>query len=227
MSNPLSLPDLTRSDAASIITSTWRVGGRERQRAAADATMSLWDRLPWPEDCISLNCYLSTDGQLIWFLGQWTSEEAHRVFTRTQREEIARGVDGVVPNIERLGVIRSRRHTSLPRPEGVYPGCIVVVTIATDDPARQVRVAETMAAHVARPPSGTSLAGGLGAHLFFSTDGTRVLNYAEWTSERAHQEALDGGALGSKRGIFDGMAGIQGIGVDRYTLYRRLVRPAR
>jgi hypothetical protein len=42
--------------------------------------------------------------------------------------------------------------------------------------------------------------GGISGHFHVSTDGTRVLNYAEWTSEEAHREALERssrGAVGS------------------------------
>jgi hypothetical protein len=52
------------------------------------------------------------------------------------------------------------------------------------------------------------------------------LVYAEWTSEAAHKDALQSGALGGKRGIFEGMLGVEGIGYDRFHLYRRLVCPS-
>ena len=54
----------------------------------------------------------------------------------------------------------------------------------------------------------------------FSLDGTRVVLYAEWTSEEAHREAIETATFGGGRGIFDGVPGIDGLSVNRYQLYR-------
>ena len=224
MSEPRCYPDLIRPDVGCVVTSAWYVGTRERQRAAADAAIDMWKKLPWPQECISLNCYLSTDGKLVWFYGQWTSEEAHREFTRTQRPLVTDGVDQAVPNIQRMGVVRSRLHHSISGGPDLFPGIVVLVTIATDGPERQLQAEETIRTRVIAGDESPH-AGAIGAHIHFSTDGTRVLLYAEWTSEAAHRDAVESGVLGGKRGLFDGVPHIEGFGFDRYTLYRRLARP--
>ncbi|MCC8248352.1 antibiotic biosynthesis monooxygenase [Saccharothrix luteola] len=67
-------------------------------------------------------------------------------------------------------------------------GCVVLVSVEFDRP----RVAEEWVDLVF-----TALAaeedlhpGGISAHFHVSLDGLRVLNYAEWTSARAHEEAM-------------------------------------
>ncbi|WP_394846078.1 antibiotic biosynthesis monooxygenase [Pendulispora brunnea] len=224
MNEALCYPDFTRPDVGCVVTSAWYVGSYERQRAAADAAIEAWKNLPWPQGCISFNCYLSPDGKLVWFYGQWASEEAHREFTRAQRPSVAAAVDKAVTNVQRMGVVRSHVYRNMSERTDIFPGCIILVTIATAGPERQLQVAETIFSRVVRGGA-PAHAGGTGGHLLFSNDGTRVLVYAEWTSEASHRDALQSGALGGKRGIFEGMPGIEGIGFDRYHLYRRVVRP--
>ncbi|WP_165947374.1 hypothetical protein [Micromonospora sp. 15K316] len=48
--------------------------------------------------------------------------------------------------------------------------------------------------------------------------------YAEWTSEEAHREAIAGSEFGGRRGIFDGVPGIQGLSMHRYQRYRTASR---
>jgi len=224
MSEPLCYPDFTRADVGCAITSVWYLGTYERQRAAADAAMDAWQKLPWPEGCISFNCYLSPDGKLVWFYGQWASEEAHRAFSQRQRSLVAEAVDRAVTNVQRMGVVRSRVHRSMSQRSDLFPGCIILVTIATDGPKEQLQVEETIFARVVKDGA-PAHPGGIGGHLLFSNDGKRVLVYAEWTSEAAHRDAMQSGVLGGKRGIFEGMPGIEGIGFDRFHLYRRIERP--
>jgi hypothetical protein len=38
--------------------------------------------------------------------------------------------------------------------------------------------------------------------------------------------SVDGPEFGGRRGIFDGMPGIEGLAMNRYQLYRKLSRPA-
>ncbi|WP_394835535.1 antibiotic biosynthesis monooxygenase [Pendulispora rubella] len=224
MSEPLCLPDFMRPDVGCVVTSVWYLGSYERQRAAADAAIEAWKQLPWPEECISNNCYLSPDGKLVWFYGQWTSEEAHRAFSRTQRSLVAEAVDRAVSNVQRMGVIRSRVQRNMSQRRDIFPGCIILVTIATDGPEHQLQVEQTIFSRIVREGA-PAHPGGVGGHLLFSNDGKRVLVYAEWTSEAAHRDALQSGVLGGRGGIFEGMSGIEGIGFDRYHLYRRVERP--
>ena len=214
---------VTASDASSaslVVTTRWRVAGLDRQRTAADTAMARWKALPWPPGCRSVTALLSTDGALVLFSTRWASADAYDRHAATGHgDDVLRDV-GALVEVELLETITSRQHVGSPEDpegEGPFPGCIVLVTIGTDGPDRQRQVAETIAAHVADPHPG-----GIGGRLLFSTDGTVVLNYAEWTSEEAHRGAVEAPATGHRRGIFDGMAGIEGLGMNRYQRYREL-----
>ena len=193
-----------------VVTSRWQVADRHAQRAAADSAMARWNRLPWPEGCLSIACFLSTDGQLILFYTQWT-DERHAMSFKGQ------DADDLEPGTTRLDTIVSRPADppSSRSADGPFPGCVALITIATDDPDHQRQAAESIAAIGAQADPGA-----IGGHVLFSLDGTRVILYAEWTSEEAHREAVAGAAFGGERGIFDGRKGIQGLTMNRYQPYR-------
>jgi hypothetical protein len=63
--------------------------------------------------------------------------------------------------------------------------------------------------------------GGIAAHFHLGTDGTRVLNYAEWESAQAHIDALagDGDGVGSPTEPWHRVQtwpGLKGSTVSRY-----------
>ena len=76
------------------------------------------------------------------------------------------------------------------------------------------------------------LPGLVAAHFHVSTDGTRVLNDAEWTSEEAHQDALDrsGHGVVGRSPEWRRVRSFPGVrrndDVRRYRLHRSLTRPA-
>jgi hypothetical protein len=89
------------------------------------------------------------------------------------------------------------------------------VTIATDGPEHQRQAVARITAFARDPHPGA-----IGGHTLFGLDGSRVILYAEWTSEEAHREAIAGSAYGGDSGIFDGTPGIRGLSMHRYQLYR-------
>jgi Antibiotic biosynthesis monooxygenase len=69
------------------------------------------------------------------------------------------------------------------------------------------------------------------AHLHVSSVGTRVLNFAEWTSEQAYDEALSHGPRGvgqtdlaEWQSVKD-FPGVVGDTVNQYALHRSLATP--
>lgn len=66
--------------------------------------------------------------------------------------------------------------------------------------------------------------GAVSAHFLLSADGTRVLNYTEWTSAEAHQEAADAGGHDKFHEIFSGTPGVRSTHGKRYHLHRSLSR---
>ncbi|MEV7550597.1 hypothetical protein AB0N89_13315 [Amycolatopsis sp. NPDC089917] len=119
------------------------------------------------EGLVSFTAYEGIDHGGAFTYEQWTSEDA------------IQGLDGAP-------VFRLYRGQ---RGEG-EPGCLVVVSVEFDGPDEQRQrdwidlVFEAMASEPARPE------GGISGYFHVSTDGTRVLNYAEWTSVEAHLAAL-------------------------------------
>jgi Antibiotic biosynthesis monooxygenase len=210
-----------------VVISQWTAGTRERQQAAAEVILAAWERVPWPADLLALSSFLSTDGERVLSYAQWKSAEAVPEFMHTHGPSLGRGLDQTVPGLERTGPVAYRLYRSGVREGAPAPGCIVVVSVAFDGPdERRQRqwvdaVFEAMAAD-ADPP-----AGGISGHFHLAIDRTRVLNYAEWTSEDAHRAALERsgqGTVGSSpswRRVTT-FPGVISGGFKRYQLLRSL-----
>jgi hypothetical protein len=223
----LRLPDLTRPDVGMVVVSEWTAGAPERQRAAADLLLANWENVPWPVDLLSFNCFLSTDGEAVLSYAQWKTAAAVPEFLGAHGPALVRGIHDAVPGLERSGPVTYELYRSAQRENPPAPGCIVVVSIVFDGPdeGRQRQwvdaVFEAMAAETHPHP------GGISGHFHLGTDGIRVLNYAEWTSEAAHREAIErsgqgavgSGALWRRVQTFPGL--VSG-GFRRYHLLRSL-----
>ncbi|MFF0969614.1 antibiotic biosynthesis monooxygenase [Streptomyces sp. NPDC003703] len=189
-------PDLTDPRVGSPLFSTWRVGTPQRQRATVEAIAGTWQRRPWPADgLISYHVYTGEDGTTLLHHSQWASEQEFEAFVRTRRQERVDEIDVAVPGIERVGLGRFRHHRSAARggPAGRdrrVPGCLVVVDVEFDgpDPDRQRAWVDAVLEALESDPAPRP--GGIAAHFHLSTDGRRVLNYAEWESAEAHRAAL-------------------------------------
>jgi len=227
-------PDPTRPDVGAALFSTWDVGTPERQRAAVEAIAATWAKRPWPTpELLSYTVYAGTDGRTLLHHSQWTDEEAYHAFVRDHRQERNDEIDAAVPGIERLGLVRTRLYRSLPpepggqRPE---PGCVVIVDVEFEGPdeARQRAWVDAVAEAIATDDGLPS--GGLAGHFHTSTDGTRVINYAEWESEQAHVDALNaaGEGIGSVTPQWHRVQHFPGLrrsSVNRYHLRWSAVRP--
>ncbi|MFF0681926.1 antibiotic biosynthesis monooxygenase [Streptomyces tendae] len=218
-------PDLARPDALAPFFSTWRVGTPERQRQTVDAIARTWERRPWPaEDLRGYHVYTGHDGSTLLHHSQWASEQAYEAFVKTHRQERVDEIDTAVPGIERLGLGRYRRYRST-RPEGpaaaVVPGCIVIVEVEFEGPDPDRQRAWVDAVFEALQSEPNPRPGGLSAHFHLSTDGTRVLNYAEWESAQAHIDALaaPGDGVGSSTSQWERVQtwpGLKSSTVNRY-----------
>ncbi|MCP2168470.1 antibiotic biosynthesis monooxygenase family protein [Goodfellowiella coeruleoviolacea] len=65
---------------------------------------------------------------------------------------------------------------------------VTLVNVFTVDPARQAELVNALDEATRR--IFVAVPGFISANLHASLDGTRVINYAQWASERHHQEAL-------------------------------------
>jgi Antibiotic biosynthesis monooxygenase len=220
-------PDITRSDVGTVLVSEWKVGSPERQRALVEAFLAAWEEAPWPQGLLSVNLFLSTDGEIVLNYAQWTGDEAYRQFAQAHLRPHVEQIDRAVPGIERSGPVNYRLYRSGVRRDAPVPGCVVIVSVEFDGPDewRQRQwvdtVFEALEAETEPHP------GGISGHFHLSVDGARVLNYAEWTSEGAHREAIERSGQGSvgsgpKWRQVRSFPGIKSSGYKRYRLKHSL-----
>jgi hypothetical protein len=221
-------PDLTRSDAGLVAVSEFQVGGASQQQALFDASRAAWDSLPWPETLLSITWLASLDGQSALAYVQWRDEREFEAYGRTHRPILAARLKTAIPALAPSAPVFYRRYRSGTRPDAPEPGCIVVVSVEFEsaDDARQRAWIDAVFDAIESDPSPP--AGGISGHFHVSTDGTRVLNYAEWVDEASHRAALERsgiGAIGSgpKWRAVQTFPGLRSSGVTRYRLDRRLV----
>lgn len=219
------IPDIGRNDLGAVMVSEWTVGTPERQTALVEAFTAAWKDVPWPQGLLSVNLMLCTDGATLLNYAQWTSEDAYQEFVRTDRQALVDRIDRAVPGIERSVPVNYWLYRSGVRQDPPPTGCIVVVSVEFDgsDVDRQRQWVDTvfdaLASETAPHP------GGISGHFHISVDGTRVLNYAEWTSEKAHRDALERSGQGTiglapKWRDVRNFPGIKSSGFKRYSVHR-------
>lgn len=222
------LPDINRTGVGTVLVSEWKVGTSERQRALVEAFVAAWEGAAWPQGLLSVNLFLSIDGETVLNYAQWTGDEAYHEFVRRFRQSRAEQIDHAVPGIERSGPFSYWLYRSGVRSDAPVPGCVVIVSVEFDGPDEQRQrrwvdtVFEALDAETEPHP------GGISGHFHLSIDGTRVLNYAEWTSEEAHRDAIERsgqGSIGSgpKWRQVRSFPGIRSSGFKRYRLGRSLI----
>jgi quinol monooxygenase YgiN len=217
-------PVLDRPGVGAPFFSTWRVGTPQRQRQVVEAVADTWLGRPWPaEGLLGYFLYTGEDGSTLLHYSQWADEQAYEAFVRTRRQERNDAIDTAVPDIERVRLGRYRHYRSLTGGDHDtrVPGCVVIVDVEFDgpDPDRQRAWVDAVEEALAADPNQHS--GGIAAHFHLGTDGTRVLNYAEWESAQAHIDALagDGDGVGSPTEPWHRVQtwpGLKGSTVSRY-----------
>ncbi|MEV5980385.1 antibiotic biosynthesis monooxygenase [Streptomyces sp. NPDC052114] len=211
------LPDPADNAGGLTFISTWSTGSPTRQRATVDAIAGAWRTRPWPhEGLLSYTVYAGSDGSTLLHHSHWRDEAAYEDFFASRgngRDARNTEIDAAVPGIERLGLDKTRLYRSWTGGRGREarePGAIVIVQVAFEGPdaERQRAWVDAVVDALDGDSAGTGDTGGTGgsggksgllaAHFHVSTDGTRVVNYAEWESEQAHIDAL--GAVGAGAG---------------------------
>ncbi|RYJ27047.1 hypothetical protein CU044_3541 [Streptomyces sp. L-9-10] len=219
------VPEITRPGVGLVLASTWRVGTPERQRATVDAITRAWRSREWPDvGLLSYSVFTGDDGGTPRHYSQWRDQEAYDAFVRTFRDERNAEIDAAVPGIERVGLHAYELYRSGTPVEGEtrVPGCVVFVDVEFEGPGpgRQKSWVDTVFEALDDDPDTSS--GGISAHFHLGTDGTRVLNYAEWESAQAHIDALDapGDGVGSATELWKRVRSYPGLKrgtVTRYT----------
>jgi len=205
---PLStdFPDVRRPDAATVLVSPWIVPAAGLQAPAAASVLAEWEHRQRPDAMLSLTAFLSTDGSHVLHYAQWTDDDAHREWVRTGRPAAVRRIDRALAGIRRPGPVRYRWYRSHVPAEtaGLRPGLLVTPAHATDGPAAQRAVADTVVAVLREE----RVPGLLGVHLHLSRDGRRVLRYTEWTDDAAWHAHAGGGHAARLDAALAGLAGV-------------------
>ena len=210
-----SLPAITRPDSDIVLISEWIVDTPERQRATAETAINAWEH-DWPEGLLSHSCFVGIEDTTVLHYSQWTSEEA--------ADEGMHELDAVVDS-ERHEITPYRLYRSFVPDSSSRPrGCIVVISFETDGPEWQRKLVDWL---VDRLPDSEPHPGMISNHFHISTDGTRMLNYTEWTDEEAHRDVVENDLRESDEvpQMIDAMTGVRGLGYKRFTFHRHLAKP--
>lgn len=211
------------------VVSEWTVESPAHQRAVMDAFGAVWAGQEWPQGMLSGILLAGNDGESIVVYGQWTGEEAYRTALETHLRPRAARVDQLAPGTIRSSPAFYRLHRSRIRDTAAMPGCIILITFnfASPDAERQKDFISAIFRAVDSMPDPP--VGAIGGHLHISTDGMRVLNFAEWTSEEAHRRAVEDPARlgpGPQWAGVRSFPGLEGSRFQRYTIGMSLERKA-
>jgi len=125
-----------------------------------------------PDGMVAAAGFAGLDGESVLIYEQWSGKPAER----------------------REGAVEYRLYRGLTWPDPAAVGCVVIVTAEFDgiEPRTWVDTVFDALESDEKPAEG-----GISAHFHVSVDGTRALNYAEWTSEAAHVAALENSGQGT------------------------------
>lgn len=219
-------PDIINPKAGMALITEWEVENRSDQRRVAEASLQNMELSSPPEGLLSYYTYLGTDGHSILHYSHWRDEQDHLRFVEQglpQRlEELFKQVE--IRSRQLLG--KYRLYRTVTGDSGSTPGCVVIIQEEFESPEITPEWIDTVIAALEseeQPPMG-----GLSAYFHISLDGKSMLNYAEWTSEQAHQDAMDrseNGTIGlsplwEKVVTFPGRKNLNSI--KRYKFYRAM-----
>ncbi|GAA2778648.1 SDR family oxidoreductase [Saccharopolyspora taberi] len=221
------LPDIRNPGSGVVLMSTWTLDGPRRQRAAADAVLAAWSDSPWPQGLLRHSVFLGTDGKTVLHYSQWTDEDAVAASRDSDPPERVAHIDAEVPGIQRNGVTSYQLYRSVVPGGSLQPGCIVLVSFRTDTAETGRSFVDELLSWQESELDGGSAVGGMASnHFHVSTDGTSLVNYAEFEDEAAHQavvESMLGGDDTVPR-MIERTPGLTGLGFQRFLPYRGLTR---
>ncbi|MFF7157528.1 hypothetical protein [Streptomyces sp. NPDC008139] len=203
-------PDIRRADSTAAHVAQWHVPDRESGVEAVAETVEQWRVADWPTGLLSASAYLSTEDDTVLTYLQTSRASAHRDFTS--------GLTGLAGAAT---VAYTLRRAIVLHKGPLVPSSFVVATFDVDGPAPQEHIVESIAGALESAP-GAQHPGLLSANFHLSTDGTRVLNYAEWTSDEAHISFLEGATRAATLRATHDTPGVRPIGFKRYHLLHSL-----
>ncbi|MEU7147195.1 hypothetical protein AB0B79_06855 [Streptomyces sp. NPDC039022] len=205
------LPHVRRTDVASVHVSQLYVPDRAQAKSVLEQTAAAWSDVSWPAGILSFSCYTSVEEDTVLTYVQCADENSYRPFVDTLRGPA------------RSGAVEYRLRASVtPQNETGTPSCMVIATFDVDGAERQGRVIDSLVKALTDTPNAQP-PGMISANFHASTDASRVLNYAEWTSDEAHIAFLDSVTRQSTMRASGDVPGVRPIGFKRYHLHRALV----
>ncbi|MBT2386701.1 antibiotic biosynthesis monooxygenase [Streptomyces sp. ISL-11] len=213
-------PDVDRTDSGLALITPLHVGTAGIQRAVADAVVAEWTAAPRPAGLLSQSCYVSTCGENVWTYEQWAGLESYRASGRMYEKPAALpGLGEGGADIERSAPIAFELYRSNLYDTQRIPALIVAPTFDVDGRGAQRAIVDALL----DGPLKATVPGLLAAHFHYSLDGSRVLNYAEFTEESAHVAFLAGPTAQAATRLTQEMPGVRGIGGKRYLLHGSVV----
>jgi hypothetical protein len=210
---PASAPDIDREDVHAVFMSHWYVAGADQGRAVLDEIADAWEGASRPPDVLSFSCYLSTgsDHFTVMTYAQCTRPGSYRPF-----------VHGLPTTAARVEPVEYRLDRSvLLAPDAGAAAAVVVASFDVDGPERQRHIISSVTENIERSPR-TEQTGLIASHFHVSIDGTRVINFAEWTSDEEHIAFLEGATRHRSLRLATDTPGVRPIGFTRYHLYRAI-----
>ncbi|UQA94092.1 antibiotic biosynthesis monooxygenase [Streptomyces halobius] len=210
-------PDIARTDARAVAITVRHTGDAANQQSVAENAVRTREQEPWPDGLLSWSLFAGTDGLSLMAYEQWTGDEALDAALVLPVPYVP-GIAGTEPSVP----VRYRLHRSRVSAAGqAGVGCVVTPVFDVDGPERQRHfIDEVFAMTEDLPPVPGAIAG----HFHTSLDGTRVFNYAEWTDEQAHVDALAADdPRGVQRRVSGEIAGVRPCGYRRWHLHTALI----
>ncbi len=207
--NQLVFPDVRRLDSGIALVSPLYVATPEQQRTKAMKAAAIFRENALPAGFVSFSAFGSTDGETLLTYAQWTSDSAYRRFEETLDQNAHDNWSHPI----RFALYRS--NVLDPRSR---PGILVAPTFDVDGPDRQRRSIDALV----DGPLSKPISGLIASHFHTSLDGSRVLNWAEWVDEAAHEDFMQTSLPGEFLDAIT-MPGVRGIGGKRYTLLEAVI----
>ncbi|MFI0234829.1 hypothetical protein [Streptomyces sp. NPDC017086] len=198
-----------RTGVAAAFVSMRYVPDPATGRALLDDVLDQWAAVPLPAEVLSHCAYLDTAEETALTCVQVSDPDTYRDFGRSLAGPAAAEAVDYRPY---RGVVFD--------PTPAEPGSVVVATFDVDGPDRQRVVIDALCDALESQPEDTR-AGMLSATFHTTLDGTRVLNFAEWTTDEAHDAFLDGAGRAGTFRVSTRIPGVRPIGFKRFHRYVR------
>lgn len=211
MTSPtLPFPDVSRPDCGIVLVTPLYVGSAQAQQAEAERVMAPYREGRLPDGMLSLSVFTCTQSENVLTYAQWVSDQHYRKHVRSTGAD--QDPDATEP-------VRYRLHRGRLLEPGSVPTLLVPPVFDVDGRERQRRAADSLL----DGPLGIPFPGLVSSHFHISVDGTRVLNWAHWVDEEAHERFMQSTR---PKECFDAltMPGVRGIGGKRYRLTASTVR---